>query len=1082
MLKNIILFILLVVGFTSYGQKKSFWKEANTDSMKKVTTKEYSSTSKTFTLNVSGFETYIKSKPTTIDLPDANGKIVTYKIEETNLLHPVLAKKYPNKKSYKGVAVNNHSQTVNFTVTGLGVHATIYKVGASTQYLNPISNDKAIYSVFKRSKAKVMGSFQCYVEERAEQVKQKSNAKITGDLKLRVFELALATTGEYSQFHINEAGVSGGTDAEKKAAVLDAVIVTMNRVNGIFERDLAVTMQLIPNTDLLFYLDGNTDPYTNNDGGTMLDENQTNIDAVIGAGNYDIGHVFSTGGGGVASLFSPCGSGRARGVTGQSQPVGDPFSVDYVAHEMGHQFGANHTFNSTEGGCSGNRNDATAVEPGSGSTIMSYAGLCSPQNVQPLANDYFNTISIQEMVAFLTSSSANCDDENPLPNNTSAPVANAGLDLTVPKSTPLVLRGQASDADGDAITYCWEQTDNDVIGISNPPVATQTRGAVFRSLSPTTAPNRYLPALSTVLNGNLSSTWQVLPSVGRTMDFALTVRDNASGGGQTAIDDIKVTVDGNSGPFVVTSQNSDEVFWAAGTQETITWDVANTNVAPVNCSNVNILLSIDGGATFPITLASNVPNDGSQEITVPNNLTVNGRILVEGANHIFYAVNQKEISITNDYAISIADNKKQICAPNDAVYSVDLNFASGFTEEVTLSANNLPSGATVSFSPSTANANTNVQMTVSNISSSMVGNYTINVVGTSSSVTRNTQVVLDIFDNTINQPVLSSPANAANNVLAKGGSLSWNTDTNVQNYTVEIATDAMFNSMVETVNTSSNSYTPTSLVDATTYYWRVKPSNLCATGEFSEIFVFTTSEIVCNTTEATGLPVNIPDDDSNGVSSIINISEDVVVNDINVTINVTHSWMRDLTITLKSPAGTEVKLLERQCRGNAGNVNMAATFDDDGVVLACVNSSPVITGTIIPAELLSQLKGESAQGNWVLTVTDGAGDDTGSLTSWSLEICESQAVATVENETFANLSVWPNPTKDVVNVTFASLNQSDTVIKLYDTLGRLMFKKEYNTQSVVFRETIATKGLSSGLYFVQIAKGKTTTVKRLLVL
>lgn len=1085
MRKNTFLFSLLVLFFSGVlcAQQVSFWKKEMQKSIYDYEFKNYPASAEVFTLNINAFKNKLSSKKEVVmNFPDADGKLTAYKAEEASIMHPDLATRYPNNKSYKGVALDDASKTIRFSVSSLGVYAAIHNVGVGTIYIDPISKNAHKYAVFNRQDVKRANTFECLVEAHTQHtVKAKSKSKVSNDLKLRTYELALATTGEYSQFHINNAGVANGTEAEKKEAIMNAVVAVMTRVNAIFERDVAITMTLVANTDALFYLDANTDPYTNDDGSAMLNENQTTINSIIGVANYDIGHVFSTGGGGIAALVSPCGSGKARGVTGQSSPVGDPFSVDYVAHEMGHQFGANHTFNGTEGSCAGNRNDATAVEPGSGSTIMSYAGICTPQNVQPLVNDYFNTVSIQEMRAFVTSGDSDCDDETALVNNLYVPIVNAGDDYVVPKSTPLILKGQASDADGNSLTYCWEQIDNGVVNITSPPNATQTRGALFRSLSPTSSSDRYLPALSTVLSGNLASTWQVLPSVGRTMDFALTVRDNAVGGGQVAVDEMKITVDGNSGPFVVTSQNENEVFWAAGTQETILWDVANTNVAPVNCQNVNIELSLDGGLTYPVTLASNVPNDGSQQITVPNNLTAEARIKIESVNNMFYTVNRTNINIINTFAVSVVGNNKQVCKPASVIFDVDLNFAASFNEAVSLSVNNLPSGSSVSFSNNSINANETVQMTISDLQSVSPGTYPIEVIGSSSSVNRVAQVQLQVFESITDDVVLTAPVNLSNEVLAKNAVFSWSQDENVQSYEVQISTDASFTSLIENATVATNSFMSSNLTNETTYYWRVRPSNLCSVGSFSEVFVFTTSKIVCKATEAVSLPVNIPDNNTSGVSSTINVADDFVIKDVNVTIKINHTWMRDLVITLISPSGKEIKLLDRKCRGNSSNINMSATFDDDGVSLECANSSPVITGVVIPAEQLSQLIGESSKGNWMLDIADNAQGDTGSLESWSIEICESKAVATTKINTFEALNLWPNPTTSDLKVSFVSLNADPTIIRVYDTLGRLILKKHYKKESVVFTEKISLNSLSGGLYFVQIAKGEDSIVKRLLI-
>ncbi|PID69763.1 MAG: hypothetical protein CR985_04190, partial [Flavobacteriales bacterium] len=320
------------------------------------------------------------------------------------------------------------------------------------------------YSIFKKEDAISQLPFSCLAENLENHVKSVSTKALnTNDLKLRTYRLAIATTEEYSNFQVDEAGLGTGANRNDSInAVMSAIVVTMTRVNAVFGNDLAIKMQLVPNNDKIIFLetDPGDDPYTDDNSSKMLTQNQTTLDNIIGFSNYDIGHVFSTGGGGLAYLASVCTNSKAKGVTGSSNPIGEPFYIDYVAHEMGHQFGANHTFNGTAGSCGGgNRNDPTAVEPGSGSTIMGYAGLCANHNVQNLSDSYFHKVSIEEIMNNVTNGAGQCATISNFANNLHVPVVNAGADFTIPKSTPFALTGQGSDADGNVLTYCWEQID-----------------------------------------------------------------------------------------------------------------------------------------------------------------------------------------------------------------------------------------------------------------------------------------------------------------------------------------------------------------------------------------------------------------------------------------------------------------------------------------------------------------------------------------------------------------------------------------------------------------------------------------------
>ena len=300
-------------------------------------------------------------------------------------------------------------------------------------------------------------------------------------------------------------------------------------------------------------------------------------------------------------------------------------------------------------------------------------------------------------------------------------------------------------------------------------------------------------------------------------------------------------------------------------------------------------------------------------------------------------------------------------------------------------------------------------------------------------------------------------------------------------YDIQIASDAAFSSIVESANVLTNSYEAQNLQDGTTYYWRIRPNNPCAAGNFSSIRTFTTSQIVCSQYNSSDTPLSIPDNNPGGVSSVISVTEDFIVSDVNVIVNITHTWMEDLTLVLESPQGTRVELVSEQCSGATGNRNMAATFDDLGVDLVCASSSPVITGTIKPSEDLAGFNGESSLGDWTLTVVDGANLDEGTLSNWTLELCESVAVAGVENNQFQNLGIWPNPANGLINISFLASNAEDTEVKIFDILGREVVTKTFTSNSVLFKEQLEINGLSSGTYLVKISRGNANTTKRIVV-
>lgn len=623
-------------------------------------------------------ERFTRLSNVVIELPTNNGEIQRFRVYEASIMEPALQAQHPNIRSYAAQGIDDPSAVARFSVSNVGVHVMISSLNYSTIYIDPYTQDKNYYIAYNRDQVPADPNAPVCMAEDNEIIDMPLDYRNADDGVLRTYRLALACTGEYAQYHLNQQGIDPGEpDPVKKAAVLSAMNVSMTRVNGVYERDASLTMVIIANNTDIIYLNAGSDPYTNNSGGTMLGQNQTTCDNVIGNANYDIGHVFSTGGGGIAGLRVPCVTGqKARGVTGLTAPIGDIFNIDFVAHEMGHQFGANHTFNNS---CGNNRNAATAVEPGSGSSIMGYAGICPP-NVQNNSDDYFTAISIQEIWNFIKNGSGQCATQTP--TNNLPPTADAGPDYTLPISTPFILKGIASDPDGDVLSHCWEQMNPQVAPM--PPQNSSTSGPAFRTNDPIGSPDRYMPAIGTVLAGNTQSTWEVVPSVGRTMNFRYTVRDNVAGGAASASDNVLLTFDGGSGPFVVTSQNT-ATTWTIGNTETVTWDVAGTNVAPVDSPNVDIWFSTDNGQTYPIAVALNLPNNGSAVVNVPNLNTTTGRLMVMSSNNIFYDVNNATITVDGVVGVEDFTFDNFSVYPNPSSGTFNLTFTPASNDKIEIS-------------------------------------------------------------------------------------------------------------------------------------------------------------------------------------------------------------------------------------------------------------------------------------------------------------------------------------------------------------------------------------------------------------
>ena len=611
-------------------------------------------------LNSSPLESNVSAKESTtiISLPLPDGSSESFSFVNSPVMAPGLAVKYPEIQVFLGQGVDNPSHTVRFDLTPQGFHAMILNSG-STVYIDPFTSGDLTKCIsytkasFYETTDKEQGG--CLVENndlsslieelaptQAKPVKpanpneilqmgmQLGSQKMMGvsnGSTLRTYRLALACTGEYASYH-------GGTTA----GVISAMNTSMARVNGVFERDVCIRMIIVDNNESVIFLNSGSDPYSNGNGGTMLSQNQSTCDSNIGYNNYDIGHVFSTGGGGVAYLQSPCGGNKAGGVTGQTSPVNDPFDIDYVAHEMGHQWGGNHTQNNS---C--NRSSGAAYEPGSASTIMGYAGICAP-NLQSNSDDHFHNHSINEMISFTVNGNGNSCDVPSSTNNTIPTVTIFNSGSAIPANTPFELIASGLDSDGDAITYNWEQYDLGPQTSSSDGNLTNPSGnqPIFRSWSSTTSNTRVFPRISDLVNGT-TTIGEHLPSYSRGLQFKCSVRDNVAGGGAFVDQLMSLSVDGNSGPFVVTSPNSGSV---PNGFATITWDVAGTNQSPVNCSTVEILLSTDGGYSFPAVLATGVSNSGSASVLIPNITTTTARFKIKGEGNVFFDISNSNVTIT----------------------------------------------------------------------------------------------------------------------------------------------------------------------------------------------------------------------------------------------------------------------------------------------------------------------------------------------------------------------------------------------------------------------------------------------------
>jgi len=675
MKKILILLAACICILQSHAQKKTYWKPLTTFEAAKTQNfwgnKFKPAAYKLFRLDEAVLSSELKATPSEneiqagkqgkiITVPDADGKLQEFRVGKTALMEPALTSKYPGIKTYTGKGIDDASAVIRFSITPSGFHAMVTATGKPTFYINVLDKKSNVYAVNARNENDAVNGFTCSIDQSVLKHNPSTSkaSTLTGnadDSKLRQYRLALCVNGEFSQVFLDG---SEADTAAMKAKVLNAMIVLLERANETYERDFGIRMVFADNEDTLIYLNPSTDPWPTRPplfGSSWNTKTQQAINLRIGAANYDIGHLLgkvplsSDNNGNANCIGCVCNNAdKGSAFTAYNNPtLTDYLVIDYWAHEMGHQFGANHTFTFTD------EDTQAQIEPGSGSTIMGYAGITGNTDVQEHSDDLFSVVSIAQVTENIKNGvSSACAAVSSTNNN--IPVVDGGADYTIPFSTPFVLTGTAADADaGDDLAYIWEQADFFQAGSNKFPNTQAITGPIFRTYNYTTSPVRYFPDMAYILNGDLGWKWEVLPGVGRELNFRFTARDNHAGGGANKSDEVLLTVDSLSGPFQVTVQNASSAeTWHGNETKTITWDVNNTDAAPVNCSNVNILLSLDGGLTFPTVLAANTANDGTEDITVPNLSTTQARIKIEAVGNIFFTISNIDFAIESTLPVT----------------------------------------------------------------------------------------------------------------------------------------------------------------------------------------------------------------------------------------------------------------------------------------------------------------------------------------------------------------------------------------------------------------------------------------------
>lgn len=851
-----------------------------------------------------------------ISLPNADGNIEEFEVYEASNFEPALQARFPEIRAFSGKGITDKYSTLKLSISPQGIQTMVFRTGKENEFIEPYSQDHTIYAVFKSNRKPGQLPWKCYTADNAMAEglnTQVSNAGFTarsgGDLK--TMRLAQSCNAEYSNYF-------GATSSAQVGLVLAAFNNTLTRCNGVYEKDLALHLNLIANTTSVIYYTASTDPYT-----TMSSWNsqlQSTLNSVIGAANYDIGHMFgSTGGGGNAGCIGcVCvDATKGSGITSPADgiPQGDNFDIDYVVHEVGHQLGANHTFSNSLEGTGVNK------EIGSGITIMGYAGITS-QDVAPHSIDIYHEASIAQIQANLATKT--CPATTSIAGNNATPVVAAVSNYTIPISTPFALTGSATDADGDPITYCWEQNDNSTTsGASSIASPTKTTGPNFLSFRPTTSPTRYFPQLSTILAGGLTTgpitggdagvNIEALSSVARTLNFRLTVRDNCPYSstapvkvGQTQFTDMVVTVSAASGPFAVTAPNT-AVSWAGGSSQNITWSVANTTATPVSCANVKISLSTDGGQTFPIVLAASTPNDGTESLVIPNTPTTTARIKVEAVGNIFFDISNSNFTITGAAACGDPTGLAS-SAIGDNVATLNWNaVANAISYSVDYKANS--SATWTSFS--TAQASTSASLT--GLTQGTL--YDWRIIATCSAGAGN--YVSAQFTTTA-PFVCNTPSGLSSSVTSSGATISWTAVSGAASYAVDYKLNSSSTWTSAATATTSTSVVLSGLTASSLYDYRVSTNcgtnGTSGTSGFSSAQFTTTAASVCatafepNETTATAAAISLGAVNSAAITT----STDVDYFKITTTAtgNIVYSLVGpsgvDFDMTIYNSAGTQL--------------------------------------------------------------------------------------------------------------------------------------------------------------------------------
>ncbi len=969
---------------------------------------------KTFELNLPGMASFLAAAPMEftaaartaalgLALPQPDGSFEAFAVWETQIMAPELAAKFPQIRTYAGRSLDGTGKIVRLTISPFGLRAKLFTTDAGAQLVEMFGKSTtSFYMAYDRhdtpesahlpvppsSEAVDNQAFETAQRFVPEDLDAAERGTLVTPVNLKVYRFAVTNSLEFAQDNGNTV-----------ASVLAKIVDITNQVSGVFERDMELRLQLIGQEDKIIFVDPNNNHFSGcQEVGCYMGACGSVIDPIIFSANYDVAHVYVRYLGGNAAGVAggiTCTQGKARGCSSGGGQYGDDFE-NIVGQEVGHQMSGGHTWNRC--GDIGGRAGNTAYEPGSGSTIMSYAGSCGSDNVQNYSDLYYHGGSIEEIKNFYENGTGHtCGAIKATTNNYPDVTLPYQDGFNIPIKTPFELNGSATDVDAgdDAnLTYCWEQVD---IG---PECALQTptgSAPLFRTLPMVKVTNRYFPRLQTVIL-NTFDVKEQLPTITRDMTFRMTVRDNHPDGGGTTWKDVAFKATALAGPFVVKSPNLSNEIWRTGELAHVIWEVANTDKFPVSCARVNIRLSLDGGQTYPITLASGVANDGSEYITVPDTVNAKARVRIDAAGNVFYDISNNNFKIQKPtvpaLSLGLESDGGQICLPGSFSTKINSVALLGFDKPTNLELTGLPPGATASFGTSQLQPGQSTDLTIDLTKTTLEGTWNIDLVATGAGQdTLHRSITLTTVSNDFSQLELVSPADGATG-LGQSQTLRWNAVPDANTYDLQISTSPKF--LPGTILYAPTGITvdffnvPAQLAKSKAFFWRVRPVNECGQHDWTEAFFFATKVDNCTTTASQDLPKALsPNDPSSFVANIyINIPGTVSV--LNVKeISGFHQAFKDLDVRLTSPSGTEVLLFKNKCGSNEYTFKFGMT-DDAPNAFQC---PPGLSGqNFRPTGHLSDFAGQSFSGTWKLTVKDVFISGGGTIDEFKLEFCSAASL------------------------------------------------------------------------------------------